>query len=148
MGKLYGPCFILFCTLSNAQVCRMSVAGINQSRRVTGAIHAECPDDPLHTVPFGNWGVTSNSDQKGDSHQFDGWCHNQRVCDNSGACRIDCTDGWYEWNSCTDHSLYSAPNCTLYNSANCTEQVTATAINVHGTKYVDVPVKCPVDTNG
>ena len=99
-------------------------------------------------MPFGNWGVTSNFGQKGNSHQFDGWCHNAITCNNAGACRISCLDGWYEWNSCTDNSLYKAPNCSLYNSASCTEQVTATGINVHGTRVVDVPVTCPRDTNG
>ncbi len=133
---------------SAAQVCRLSVAGLNQDRRVVGDIHTECPGDPVHTAPFGNWGVTSNFAHKGDSHQFDGWCHNTRVCDNSGACQIDCTDGWYEWNSCTDHSLYRPPNCSLFNAAACTEQATATGVNIHGTKYVDLPVSCPRDTNG
>jgi uncharacterized protein (TIGR03437 family) len=132
----------------SAQVCRLSVAGLNQARRVTGLIHAECPEEVIHTAPFGNWGVTSTFGQKGDSHQFDGWCHNTRVCDNANNCRTDCVDGWYEWNTCTDHTLYRAPNCTLYNSPDCTEQTTTTGINVHGTKYVDIPVRCPFDTNG
>ena len=134
--------------MTKAQVCRISAAGLNQDRHVTGAIHTECPEDPLHTVPFGNWGVTSNFGQKGDSHQFDGWCHNSTTCDNAGVCRTSCTDGWYEWNSCTDNALYRAPNCSLYNSAGCTEQVTATGINVHGTRMIDIPVTCPRDTNG
>ena len=131
-----------------AQTCRLSVAGLNQSRRVTGSIHAECPTDLVHSAPFGNWGVTSNFGQKGDSHQFDGWCHDVTTCDNRGACRTSCMDGWYEWNSCTDHPLYQAPNCSLYNAANCTEQTTSTGINVHGTRVVDLPVTCPRDTNG
>ena len=142
------PCLLLLLPAANAQVCRLSVAGLNQSRRVTGQIRAECPEDIIHTPPFGNWGVSSNFGQKADSHQFDGWCHDTRVCDNEGNCKTDCRDGWYEWNSCTDHTLYRAPNCTLYNSANCTEQTTATGVNVHGTKYVDVAVRCPVDSNG
>ena len=139
---------LLFTPLLPAQVCRVSVAGLNQSRRMTGQIHAECPEDVVHTAPFGNWGVTSNFGQKHDSHQFDGWCHDLRVCDNAGLCKTDCTDGWYEWNSCTDDALYKAPNCSLYNAADCTEQVTSTGINVHGTKYVDIAVRCPLDTNG
>ena len=130
-----------------AQVCRVSLAGLNRNRRVMGPIHAECPPS-IHSTPFGNWGVTSNFGQEGNSHQFDGWCHDTRVCDNNGACRSVCTDGWYEWNSCTDHALYRPPNCTLFNAAECTEQATVTGINVHGTKYVDVPVSCPTDTNG
>ncbi len=129
-------------------MCRISVAGLNQSRHVVGAIHAECPDQPLHSAPFGNWGVTSNFGQRGNSHQFDGWCHDITACDNSGACRPVCADGWYEWNTCTDIPLFSAPNCSLYNSASCTEQVTTTGINVHGTRLVDMPVACPRDTDG
>jgi len=54
--------------LLSGQVCRLSVAGLNQSRRVTGPVHAECSDEIVHTPPFGNWGVTSNYGQKGDSH--------------------------------------------------------------------------------
>jgi uncharacterized protein (TIGR03437 family) len=92
--------------------------------------------------------VTSNFGQKGNSHQFDGWCHDIRVCDNTGACAMVCMDGWYEWNSCTDDPLYRAPNCSLYNASMCTEQQTTTGINVHGTKTVDIPVRCPIDTNG
>ena len=133
---------------SYAQTCRLSVAGLNRSRKVTGVIHAECPEEILHSAPFGNWGVSSNYGSKRDGHQFDGWCHDSRACDNSGTCNTDCRDGWYEWNSCTDNRLYTAPNCTLYNSNACTEQVTATGINVHGTKNVDIPVRCPVDSDG
>lgn len=126
----------------------MSVAGLNQSRRVMGPVHTECPGEIIHTAPFGNGGVTSNYGQKGDSNQFQGWCHNSQACDNSGACRTRCTDGWYEWNSCTDQSLFQPPNCTLYNANNCTEQVTATGVNVHGTRYVDIPVRCPTAAAG
>ncbi len=131
-----------------AQVCRLSVAGLNQSRRVSGDIHAECPEEIIHSAPFGNWGVTSNFGHKSDSHQFDGWCHNTRVCDNAGNCFLDCTDGWYEWNSCTDNALYRPPNCSLFNDANCSAQKTVTGINVHGTKSVDVPVRCPSSSTG
>lgn len=129
-----------------AQVCRLSVAGLNRNRRITGDITAECPA-PLHTAPFGNWGATSNFGSKRDGHQFDGWCHNQRICDSLGNCRDNCSDGWYEWNSCTTHALYRAPNCSLYNSADCTEQVTTTGVNVLGTQTVDVAVSCPTASN-
>lgn len=129
-----------------AQVCRVSVAGLNQNRRVMGPIHAECPPS-LHSVPFGNWGVTSTFGQKGDSRQFEGWCRDSRVCDNNGNCRTLCTDGWYEWNSCTDIPLFQPPNCTLYNAKDCTEQATTRGINVHGTRIIDLPVRCPRDTS-
>lgn len=131
-----------------AQVCRLSVGGLNRNRKVVGQIHAECPEEVVHSAPFGNWGVTSNYASKHDSHQFDGWCHNSYTCDNTGFCRTDCQDGWYEWNSCTDHPLYNAPNCTLFNADNCTDQVTTTGVNVHGTKTVDISVSCPTDLNG
>ncbi|MDQ1472226.1 MAG: hypothetical protein QOJ99_3706, partial [Bryobacterales bacterium] len=38
-----GTLLLLFSHTAFSQVCRISVAGLNQSRRVTGAIHAECP---------------------------------------------------------------------------------------------------------
>ena len=129
--------------LLHGQVCRLSVAGLNQSRKVMGPVHAECPDEIVHTAPFGNWGVTSNYGQKGDSHQFDGWCHDSKTCVTPDLCQVSCTNGWYEWNSCTDEAAYRPPNCSLYNAGNCTEQVTTTGVNVHGTKYVDIPVQCP-----
>ncbi len=130
-----------------AQVCRLSVAGLNRERKVSGDIAAECPGNPLHSAPFGNWGATSNFGVKRDSHQFDGWCHDSRVCDSNGNCRTDCRDGWYEWNSCTTHSLYKPPNCTLYNSDGCTTQTSTQGVNVHGTQTVEIPVRCPIDTN-
>ncbi len=131
----------------SGQVCRFSIAGVNRNRRVIGEIAAECPD-PLHTAPFGNWGATSNFGPKRNGRQFDGWCHDTRICDNSGNCRNVCRDGWYEWNTCTTHSLFRAPNCTLYNSAECTEQVSTTDVNVLGTQTFDVPVACPSTSTG
>ena len=130
-----------------AQVCQLSVAGLNRNRAVKGEITAECPNNPLHSAPFGNWGVTSNYGRVRDGRQFDGWCHEARVCDNKGICKTECRDGWYEWNSCTNHPDYKAPNCTLYNDKDCTEQKTGTGVNVHGTITVEVAVRCPIDTN-
>ncbi|MGH9720986.1 MAG: hypothetical protein ACRD8O_12295, partial [Bryobacteraceae bacterium] len=82
------------------QVCRLSVTGLNQARKVFGPVHAECQDASgvIHSAPFGNWGVSSNYGPKRNDHQFDGWCHNTRICDNDGSCRNNCSDGWYEWN--------------------------------------------------
>jgi len=131
-----------------AQVCRLSVAGLNRARRVMGPVNAECPD-PLHSAPFGNWGVTSNFGHKLDGRQFEGWCNsNQEIVDNNGVRRRACGSRWHEWNSCTDHALFRAPNCTLYNSTECTEQVSTTGVNVLGTQFVDVPVSCPADMDG
>ncbi|MDX1980640.1 MAG: hypothetical protein SFV51_10250 [Bryobacteraceae bacterium] len=133
---------LLFCASAAAQVCRLSVAGLNRNRRVTGDISAECPD-PLHTAPFGNWGASSNFGPKRNGHQFDGWCRDMRVCDNNGLCFNLCGDGWYEWNSCTTHPLYKAPNCTMYNANECTGQASTQDVNVLGTQTVDLPVSCP-----
>lgn len=131
----------------SAQVCQLSVAGLNRNRAVKGEINAECPNNPLHSAPFGNWGVTSNYGRVRDGHQFNGWCRDTRVCDNRGNCKTECRDGWYEWNSCTTHGDYKAPNCTLYNDKDCTEQRTSAGINVHGTVTIDIPVRCPIDSN-
>jgi hypothetical protein len=139
----------LFCFASelSAQVCTLSVTGLNRYRQAGGFISAECGGD-LHSAPFGNWGVTSSVGTKQDSHQFDGWCRDAYVCDNSGNCRTKCRDGWYEWNSCTSRSNFSAPNCTLYNAEDCTLQVTSQDVNIHGTAYAHVPTSCPFDSDG
>lgn len=139
-------CLLVLAGTASAQVCRLSVAGVNRNRRVMGPVSAECPFS-VHSVPFGNWGVTSPFGLKIDGRQFEGWCNNTRVCDNNGNCSVQCRDGWYEWNSCTDHPLYRAPNDTLYNSESGTQQVSVTDINVHGSRTVDVPVSCPVDAD-
>ncbi len=59
-----------------------------------------------------------------------------------------CGDGWYEWNSCTTDAAYRAPNCDLFNNAGCSAQKSATGINVHGTVTVEIPVRCPIDSDG
>lgn len=130
-----------------AQVCRISAAGLNRNRRVLGPVNVECPGR-LHSAPFGNWGVTSNFGRLRDGHQFDGWCHDSDVVFNNGSSGRRCTSDWYQWNSCTDHPDFSAPNCSLYNAADCTEQITATGVNVLGTIEVPVPVGCPADEDG
>jgi hypothetical protein len=129
------------------QVCSYSIAGLNRARTVMGPVHAECPGS-IHSAPFGNWGASSPWGAKRNGSQFDGWCRNRQVCDNQGKCKTECTDGWYEWNSCTDDAQFKPPNCTLYNSANCTQQQSATDVNVLGTYYGQVAVSCPYDTNG
>jgi len=130
-----------------AQTCAFSIGGLNRERTVTGPVHAECPGS-IHSAPFGNWGASSPFGSKRNGHQFDGWCRDRWVFDNDGNLRFDCRDGWYEWNSCTDIPQYDAPNCTLYNSASCSEQKSATDVNVLGTYYGEVPVTCPYDSDG
>ncbi len=130
-----------------AQTCQFSIAGLNRARMVMGPVHAECPGT-IHSAPFGNWGASSSFGAKRNGHQFDGWCRDKWVCDNYGNCKTDCQDGWYEWNSCTDVAQYKAPNCNLYNSANCTQQASATDVNVLGTYYGQVASSCPHDSDG
>ncbi len=141
--RLVSTAVVVSAALS-AQVCRLSVAGLNRDRRVLGPVNVECPS-PVHSAPFGNWGVTSNFGQKRDAHQFDGWCHDSQVTFNNGQSRLACRSEWYQWNSCTDHPDFRAPNCSIYNAEDCTQQATATGVNVVGTIDVDIPVGCPVD---
>ncbi len=112
-----------------------------------GPVNTECPA-PLHSAPFGNWGVTSNFGPSRDGHQFDGWCHDSRVSFNNGDIRTACGSEWYQWNSCTSHEDFRAPNCTLYNTADCTEQATTTGVNVLAAQAIELPVGCPLDTDG
>ena|GEM_PF-1139661 len=133
--------------LVSAQVCRLSVAGLNRNRQVLGPVNVECPGG-VHSAPFGNWGVTSNFGQSLDGHQFDGWCHDSEVVFNDGQARTACGSDWYQWNSCTSHPDFSSPNCTLFNSDECTTQKTTTGVNVLGTVSVEVPVGCPLDLSG
>ncbi|MFN0122539.1 MAG: carboxypeptidase-like regulatory domain-containing protein [Blastocatellia bacterium] len=56
----------------------------------------ECPPT-VHTVPWGNWGVSSNVGRKRDTDQFKGW-------------RDDCGIVKVQWNSCSVNVLYRLPN--------------------------------------
>ena len=67
--------------------CRVILDFLNQKRRVTGAIDAECPGVTLHSAPFGNWGVNSNYGWLRDENEFAGWERD--------------SDGTRHWNSCT-----------------------------------------------
>jgi hypothetical protein len=139
--------FCLFVSTALAQQCQFSIAGLNRQRRAMNGINVECPGS-IHTAPFGNWGVTSNYGKKQNGHQFQGWCRDRFVCDNSGKCETDCRDEWYEWNSCTTHARFRAPNCYLYNSAGCREQASIMGVNVTGNINLKLPTGCPYDTNG
>jgi hypothetical protein len=117
-----------------AGYCRISVAGLNRYRFVPGwaPLGQECGwEEPgcWHSPPFGNWGVDSNYGSRVDGAQFVGWHGGQ-------------------WNSCT--YFYPPPDCRYYNFAwpHCTDQQTASGVNVHGTKHVDIAVRCPEDWDG
>lgn len=92
--------------------CTVVIGMLNHDRFVIAPnqgvhISAECPED-IHSAPWGNWGVSSNAGTKEDGDQFQGW-----------KCGDKC-----QWNSCT--SVFPPPNCTYYNDASCTQQVSIT----------------------
>ena len=126
--------------------CVISQSGRNQNRKVMGPVSAECSRP--HSVPFGNWGVTSNVGHKVDGHQFNGWCRNRVLCDNYGDCTGHCQDSWYEWNSCTTDPQWKPDNCDLYNYNSCSQQITTRGENTHGSTTTDVYVSCPYDSDG
>ncbi len=142
---------VLAATVLSAQQpnCVLQWGLWNQERYLPGQVQAECPGSP-HSWPFGNWGVDSNFGSRIDGNQFQGWCHNSVVCgyDDPPTCWIDCTDGWYEWNSCTDYFPMLRGNCYYYNYNNCNEQKTSTGVNSHAGGYDTIPVTCPIDWNG
>ena len=67
-------------------------------------ISAECPSSSLpftiHSAPFGNWGVHFRFGGVRDEDQFAGWYP---------------SGGHRQWNSCTTHLEFQAPNPMYYN---------------------------------
>ncbi len=84
-----------------------------------------------HDPPYGNWGVSSNVGTPVDGDQFQGW---------------KAKDGHKQWNSCT--SEVPPPDCTHYNHASCTQQVTITGNNVYANMGIQYGVKCRWEING
>ena len=60
-----------------AQVCTISGYMVNHNRYAYDTAE-ECLNCPIfcHSVPFGNWGVSSNVGSKRDADQFQGWYPN------------------------------------------------------------------------
>ncbi len=71
--------------------CVLSVSMINHNRYAYQTAE-ECGPS-LHSVPWGNWGVSSNVGSRRDSDQFKGWL---QPCDRTKV----------EWNSCSVESRY------------------------------------------
>jgi hypothetical protein len=91
-GKGFSTAFIfllvpfVFGVLSaSAQVCSFSVSMVNHNRYAYDTAE-ECSFP--HSVPFGNWGVSSNVGTKQDADQFRGWNN-------------PCSELKVEWNSCS-----------------------------------------------
>ncbi len=129
------------------QLCEIRFAAFNKDRYVYDPVDNECDTGGFHSAPFGNWGVTTESSDKVDGRQFDGWRHVHLACDNNDICKAVCTDAWYEWNSCTFHE-WSPPNSTLYNYNNNTQQQSTTGENYHAEGSAAYSVSCPEDSDG
>lgn len=97
-SALFGPIL----QKSYAQdVCTVSIRMVNHNRYAYDT-DEECPWAPVieHSVPFGNWGVSSNVGSKQDADQFQGWYP---------------TGGHIEWNSCAVGYVRPDPNCQRLN---------------------------------
>ena len=129
------------------QDCEVDFSVFNKDRYVYGPVDAECDTGGPHSAPFGNWGVKTETSDKEDGNQFQGWCRNRYLCDNNNTCKRHCTDAWYEWNSCTFHE-WSPPNRDFYNYNNNTQQRSTRGVNDHGGGAFYVSVSCPYDSNG
>lgn len=75
--------------------CTVSVQMVNHNRYAYETAE-EC-SRLFHSVPWGNWGVSSNIGSKQDTDQFKGW-------------RQPCSQLKVEWNSCSENSRYRSPN--------------------------------------
>lgn len=127
------------------QLCRVSYETVNKDRYVYGRINNECTGP--HSKPFGNWGVDTESSNRVDGRQFEGWCRFRRACDRNGNCKWHCRDSWYEWNSCT-YGAWAPPLVGFYNHNNHSQQRSTRGVNVHGTGTMSYSNGCPVDSDG
>ena len=136
----------LYAQAGHTGICEVRYKVWNKDRYVYGPVNAECGG--IHSAPFGNWGVRTESTNKHDGHQFDGWCRNRILCDNNNRCKQHCIASWYQWNSCTTHSAWSPPNRDFYNHNNNTQQKTTRGNNHHGNGRAMHVVSCPYDSDG
>ncbi len=140
--------------LLGSGVCRIDYQTKNKSRYVHGPVNVECglSSGEVHSAPFGNWGVDTESTDRRDGHQFDGWCRGHRVCedDDPDDCTTYCNGSWLQWNSCTTNiPKYAAPNEDFFNYDNGRQQKNKySSVNAHGGGRTDIVVSCPTDTDG
>ena len=81
-----------------------------------------------HSVPFGIWGVSSNVGGVSGKDQFQGWWD-------------PASETAREWNSCTND--FPPPNCSYYNHAGCTQQISIHGENGYGGVSTQYQVSCP-----
>lgn len=82
-------------------LCPVTIRMFNHNRYAYDT-DEECPGG-VHSVPFGNWGVSSNVGSKVDGDQFQGW---HPGCGSGGNA---------EWNSCAVGYVRPDPDCRRLN---------------------------------
>ncbi len=123
-----------------------------------------------HTVPFGNWGVSSNVGSKQDGNQFEGW---------DPGCSYTTPREQVQWNSCSVDYVKPDPDCRRlnfpdtsglfpypangypfsdrffynnfvppYGNSRCVDQYSPCGPNIYGTGTVTVGVSAQVDNDG
>ena len=95
------PLILMLGVVEAQSQCHLGGHLYNRNRQIAqgGVIDAECPPS-WHTHPFGNWGAWSRFGGVKNKTQFAGW---------------ELDNGKYEWNSCTTHEDYDAPEAEYYN---------------------------------
>lgn len=84
---------------SQSQVCSFSISMVNHNRYAYDTAE-EC--SCCHSIPYGNWGVSSNVGSKRDADQFKGW-------DRS------CSETKVQWNSCSREYVKPDLDCRRLN---------------------------------
>jgi hypothetical protein len=122
--------------MAQSGLCRLSISMLNSTRHVQGEVNTEC--GPLHSLPWGNWGVESNFGDRTDSTQFTGW----KWLENK-----------WQWNSCTsEHPKDTTSSCLYYNHEHngngyCDDEG-SNAEYAYATAWIDMyGIPCPRDTN-
>lgn len=118
-------------TQAQYATCIITKAAHNRNRKVlapVSGVHISVECSWPHSVPWGIWGVSSNVGGVSGKNQFKGWAELGSL-------------EHREWNSCT--SDYPPINCTYYNDANCTKQITDHGINTYGQVGTQYTVSCP-----
>ena len=92
---------ILSIVVEAAGTCFVGGHLYNRDRKISkgGVIDAECYGS-IHSPPFGNWGMHSIFGAREDRHQFAGWKYKGKK---------------WQWNSCTWHPDFDAPDPEYYN---------------------------------
>ena len=135
----------IFLPLAHAQVCRLSIAGLNQARRVPVRSARNAPS-PVHSTPFGNWGVTSNYGQKGYSISSTAGATTCASATTPARASRSARTAGTSGTAAPTIPLYTAPNCSLYNAAGAPQQTTTGSMST--ARRPSTSRALSVDTNG